>query len=134
MHNAAPRQRRHFWCMRQQAVDEGAAAMSGGGMHHQPRGLVQHDHMFIFMQDIQREGLGDPLDTVFGLRHQHQMIIDGDLIAGLGSALIPLQTPYLDPFGQPTARKISEQRCCHRIKALAMQGRRDPGRQRLFGR
>ena len=63
MHNAAPGQCRHLWCMRQQAVDEGAAVMARGWMHHQSCGLVQHDHMLIFMQDLQREVLGDPLDT-----------------------------------------------------------------------
>ena len=128
MHNAAPWQRRHFWCMRQQAVDKGAAVMSRGGMHYKSCGLVQHNHVFILMEDMQRESLGNPLDTVFGLRRQHQLIIDRDLLAGLSSALVSLQTPSLDPLGQPTARKISEQRRCHRIKALAMQGRRDPGR------
>jgi len=67
MHNAAPGQRRHFWGMRQQAVDEGATVMASGRVHHKPRGLVQYDHMFIFVQDIQRELLGDPLHPVFGL-------------------------------------------------------------------
>ena len=127
MHNATPGQSRHFRCMRQQAVDEGAAVMARGRMHYQSRGLVQHDHMLIFMQDLQREILGNPLDTVLGLRRQHKLIIHGDLVAGVGRTLIALQTPGFDPFSQPTAGKIGEQRRCHRIQALAMQVRRDPG-------
>ena len=128
MHNAAPGQSRHFRCMRQQAVDEGAAVMASGRMHHQSRGLVQHDHMLIFMQDIQREILGDPLDTVLSLRRQHQLIIHGDLVARFGGALITLQTSGFDPLSQPTAGKIREQRRCRRIQTLAMQVRRDLGR------
>ena len=116
------------WRMRQQADDEGAAVMASGRMHHQSRGLVQHDHMLIFMQDIQREILGDPLDTVLSLRRQQQLIIHGDLVARFGGALITLQTPGFDPLSQPTAGKIREQRRCRRIQPLAMQVRRDPGK------
>ena len=52
MHNAAPRQCRHFRCMCQQPVNKGAAVMSCSWMHHKPRGLVQYDHMLILIQDV----------------------------------------------------------------------------------
>ena len=49
-------------------------------------------------------------------------------ILQLHPALVALETPGFDPFSQPTAGKIGEQRRCRRIQALAMQVWRDPGR------
>jgi GNAT superfamily N-acetyltransferase len=45
--------------MVQQRVDHGAIIIAGGGMHDQPGRLVDHQQMIVFMNDGERDILGD---------------------------------------------------------------------------
>ncbi|MNN45853.1 hypothetical protein D3C81_1602050 [compost metagenome] len=59
--DAGPRhvgQPRH---MVQQGVQQGAVGMPGSRMHHQAGGLVQHQQVFVFIDDIELDVLRHPL-------------------------------------------------------------------------
>ena len=58
VHDAGARQAGSAGVMGQQPVQQGAAPMPGGGVHHQTGGLVDHHQVRVFVQHGQRHGLG----------------------------------------------------------------------------
>jgi hypothetical protein len=56
--DAGARQQLQRRVAEQQGVDQGPVRIAGAGMHHQPGRLVDHEDVFILVQDVQRDVLG----------------------------------------------------------------------------
>ena len=55
--------------MIKQGVDEGAVEVAVARMHHHPRRLVHHEHVVIFIDDVERNVLRDEIDAAAPVRH-----------------------------------------------------------------
>ena len=80
----------------EQGIHDGAVRVAGGGMHHHAAFLVDDDHVFILIQDVQRNVLGP------GLRRFRLRDVDGDGVSaadgsfGFGGGTVDLYVPAFD--------------------------------------
>ncbi len=87
----------------QQGVDQRAGRIARAGMHDQPGRLVDDDHMFVFVEHVQR----DVFRLREGLDIQHDRQTDRlpavHRIAGSHLATVQQCVAGFDPFSQPRA-------------------------------
>ena len=104
MHQSGPGQSGQFRVMMQQGIDQRTVTVARSGMNHQPRGLVDHQQISIFVAERQRHILGNG----DGFGGHHQFAADGfaasDWIAGAADLTVDPQVTGLQPMLQPAAR------------------------------
>lgn len=125
----------------QQCVEQGAIGVASSRVDHKPSGLVDHQDVVVFIDDIQLDVLGHPLALGFLLGVERQQRTAVDDIARTQDSAIHRQAPLLDPGGQARARVLSEQLGGDLVEALPAQfGRHlcaklnDLGHARISGR
>ncbi|MNN50120.1 hypothetical protein D3C81_1646930 [compost metagenome] len=127
--DAAARHAGQLGGMVQQGVEQGAVGMPGGRMHDQPRRLVQHQDLLVFVDDVQLDILRLVLDlrVALGLQLQHGTTVDG--VARTQHGTVDGQPAILDPASQARARMIGKDLGGDLVKTLSAQFGRHLGTQ-----
>jgi hypothetical protein len=124
VHDAGPRHRRQLRIQRQQAILQGAAAITGARVNHQPGRLVYDQHMPVAMHHLEGHALG--FHAIIGNQsrmHDHLFATE-NRIAGPRRAAIHLHVPGLDPCRQPRARVLRQRLAERQIQPRATRLRR----------
>src|SRR5690606_21512905 len=100
----------------------------------QPRRLVEHEHLGILVQHLQRDVLRLGADLVLELRAQADRLAATDRIARPRPRTVEQGVAGLDPFSQPRAREFREQFGQHGVEAPAGGGLGDDGFTQGAGR
>ncbi|MNE43920.1 hypothetical protein D3C80_1381190 [compost metagenome] len=105
----------------QQGIEQRAVGVTGGRVHHQAGWLVDDQDIVVFVDDIQLDGLGNPLALGFLLGVEFK---DGTAmhdVTWAQYASVHGQAALFDPGGKARARVLGEQLCGDLIEALAAQ-------------
>ena len=105
----------------QQGIEQGAVGMAGGRMHHQPGGLVEHQQVIVFVDDVQLDVLGHPLALGLALGAQRQLGAAMDGVTRTQHGAVDGQAAVLDPGGETRAGVFGEQLGSDLIEALATE-------------
>ena len=110
VHDAGARHLAQFGAVREQAVEQRARPVAGGGVNHQTGGFVQHNHAVVFIHDVQIHGFGfEGLVFVAGLNLHAQEFATDEFVFGAGGLAVALHQPVFNPRGDAAARIIGQQ-------------------------
>ena len=91
-----------------QAIDESAGPDAAGGMDHQVGLLVEGEEMLVFVNDVERDGLGNQLADRLGRRDHFDLIARARAVAGLDDAAVHFHQAFVDQFLHAVAREVGD--------------------------
>ena len=106
----------------QQAVEQGAAPVAGGGVDDEAGGFVQHNHAVVFKHNIQRHGLGREGGGFVAVLDVHfQGFAADESLFGAGNLAVEQHVAVFNPSAQAAAGIIGQQFGQRGIESLAGQ-------------
>ncbi|MNV26972.1 hypothetical protein D3C71_1181040 [compost metagenome] len=122
VHDARTRQYRQRGIAEQQRIDQGAGRVARAGVDHQADRLVDHEHMLVLVQDLQR----DVLRLGMGLGVENDMqaghLAPAHRVAPAHGLAVQQDVAGLDPLGQLGAGEFREQLGQHGVEAPSSGG------------
>ncbi len=111
----------------QQGIEQGAVGMPGGRVHDQTGWFVDHQQVFVFIDDVQFDVLRDPLALSFllGIQYQRRASMHG--VARTRHGAIDGQATFLDPGGKARTGELAKQLRSHLVEALTALFKGDNG-------
>ena len=109
MHNAAARDLGELGIVMQQRVLQRSVRVAGPRMNDQSGWLIDHDHIGVFVADVERDVLCHRADLAFHAHAECDRLAAMDNSARRHCRAIEQRRTGLDPRGQPRARIVREQ-------------------------
>ena len=127
VHDAATRQLGQGRIVMQRGVQHGAGAISCARMHHQPGRLVQHQQVFVLVDDVQGDGLR--LQLHFGLKFslQQDFFPATEQLAGRRHGAVQGHRAGLDPCREARTGIIGEHLGQRLVEPATCGGQGDRG-------
>jgi hypothetical protein len=106
--------------VRQQSIEQGPTWVAGCGMHHEARGLIDHQQICILKHHIQRHRLCKPVSLGLWLGGLHpDLLMESQGLAWTHRFIVDAHTALLDPALEARARLIGIPQSEYAIQALA---------------
>ena len=102
----------------QQSVEQGAIGVPGSRVHHQSSRFVDDQDLLVFVDDIQRDILSNPLTLGFLLGLERQQGTTMDDVARTQHRTVNRHQPLFNPGRQTRTRVLGKQECGDLIEAL----------------
>ena len=87
-----------------QRIHQGPARMAGARVHHQPSRLVDHDHVLVFVEHVERNLLGHRRGGNRRRRPGMENVAEGHALAGTCRTIVQVDEPIVDPAARSGTR------------------------------